>query len=127
MRLGGRMPELPTGPVTFLFSDIEDSTPLVQHLGEAHYAQVQRDHQALLRAVWAAHDGVEVDTQGDSFFVAFPHATDALAAAAAAQRALAEHAWPAGARVRVRMGLHSGQGVLASPGQYIGLDVIRAS
>jgi ABC-type transport system substrate-binding protein len=98
----------------------------VQQLGE-RYAQVQRDHQALLRAVWAAHAGVEVDTQGDSFFVAFARATDALAAASDAQRALAAHVWPAGARVRVRMGLHTGSAVLASPRQYIGLDVIRAA
>jgi class 3 adenylate cyclase len=119
-------PTLPTGTVTFLFTDIKDSTPLVHQLGE-RYAQVQRDHQALLRAVWAAHDGVEVDTQGDSFFVAFPRATDALAAASDAQRALAAHVWPASVQVRVRMGMHTGSGVLASPRQYIGIDVIRAA
>jgi hypothetical protein len=88
---------------------------------------VQRDHQAILRGVWAAHAGAEVDTQGDSFFVAFARATDALAAATAAQRALAAHSWPLGVRVRVRMGMHTGTAVLASPSQYVGLDVIRAA
>jgi class 3 adenylate cyclase len=119
------MPELPTGTVTFLFSDIEGSTRLLQRLG-ARYADMLAEHQRLLQAAWADHDGVEVVTQGDSFFVVFPRATDALAAAAQAQRALAAHAWPAGGPVRVRMGLHTGVGMLAN-GHYVGLDVHRAA
>jgi ABC-type transport system substrate-binding protein/class 3 adenylate cyclase len=119
------MPDLPTGTVTFLFSDIEGSTQLLQRLGDA-YPEVLADHQRLLRAAWAEHAGVEIDTQGDSFFVVFARATDALAAAAQAQRALAGHAWPAGGQVRVRMGLHTGVGTL-SHGHYVGLDVHRAA
>jgi class 3 adenylate cyclase len=118
---------LPTGTVTFLFSDIEGSTKLLQRLGD-RYAEVLADHQRLLRQAWAGHAGVEVDTQGDSFFVGFARATDALAAAAEAQRALAEHAWPAGEQVRVRMGLHTGVGALShDQSHYVGLDVHRAA
>jgi ABC-type transport system substrate-binding protein/class 3 adenylate cyclase len=118
---------LPTGTVTFLFSDIEGSTKLLQRLGD-RYAGVLADHQRLLRHAWAVHDGVEVDTQGDSFFVAFALATDALAAAAEAQRALAEHTWPAGEQVRVRMGLHTGVGTLSHDhNHYVGLDVHRTA
>ena len=100
-------PDLPTGTVTFLFTDIEGSTRLLQRLGPA-YAQALGEHQALLRAAFAAHGGVEVDTQGDAFFVAFATAPEAVAAAAEATRALAAHAWPEGATLRVRMGLHTG-------------------
>jgi class 3 adenylate cyclase/ABC-type transport system substrate-binding protein len=118
---------MPTGTVTFLFTDIEGSTKLLQRLGE-RYAEALADHQRLLRQAWADHAGVEVDTQGDSFFVAFARATDALAAAAEAQRALVEHTWPAGERVRVRMGLHTGEGTLAHDhSHYVGLDVHRAA
>src|SRR6516165_8695769 len=99
------MASLPTGTVTFLFTDIEGSTKLLQRLGE-HYAQTLWESQRLLRQAWAEHGGVEVDTQGDSFFVAFSSAVDAVVAAAAATRALAAHPWPEGTVVRVRMGLH---------------------
>src|SRR5260221_8257014 len=119
------MPELPTGTVTFLFSDIEGSTRLLQRLG-ARYADMLADHQRLLRAAWSEHAGIEIDTQGDSFFVVFARATDALAAAAQGQRALAAHQWPAGGQVRVRMGVHTGVGTLAN-GHYVGLDVHRAA
>jgi class 3 adenylate cyclase len=120
------MDELPTGALTFLHTDIEGSTPLIERLGD-RYADVQRTHQEMLRAAWADHGGVEVDTQGDSFFVVFARATDALAAAVQAQRALAAHAWPAGVRVQVRMGLHTGSATLSSARQYVGVDVVRAA
>jgi class 3 adenylate cyclase len=119
------MPALPTGTVTFLFSDIEGSTRLLRRLG-SDYAQALGEHQALLRAACATHDGVEVDTQGDAFFVAFPTAPQAVAAAAAATRALAAHAWPASTSLRVRMGLHTGAPQLVGD-HYVGLDVHRAA
>jgi ABC-type transport system substrate-binding protein/class 3 adenylate cyclase len=120
-------PHLPTGTVTFLFSDIEGSTKLLQRLGE-RYGEVLADHQQLLRQAWADHHGREIDTQGDSFFVVFARATDALAAAAQAQRALTQHTWPAGEHVRVRMGLHTGTGTLSHDhSHYVGLDVHRAA
>src|SRR5215210_2294656 len=119
------MPALPSGTVTLLFTDIEGSTRLLRRLGDA-YAGVLRDHHRLLRLAFGAWDGVEVDHQGDSFFVAFDSAGDAVAAAADAQRALAHHPWPEGTAVRVRMGLHTGEPSLSSEG-YIGLDVHRAA
>jgi predicted ATPase/class 3 adenylate cyclase len=119
------MPDLPTGTVTFLFSDIEGSTRLVQQLG-ARYAKVLAEHRALLRAAFAAHNGHEIGTEGDSFFVVFARAREAVAAALAAQRSLAAHPWPEGAPVRVRMGLHSGEGN-PQDGGYVGLDVHRAA
>jgi predicted ATPase/class 3 adenylate cyclase len=119
------MPQLPTGTVTFLFTDIEGSTQLLQRLGDA-YARVLGEHQALLRVAFMEHGGVEVDTQGDAFFVAFPTAPAAVAAASHATRALAEHAWPEGGVVRVRMGLHTGAPQLVGD-HYVGLDVHRAA
>jgi class 3 adenylate cyclase len=100
-------PAPPGGTVTLLYTDIEGSTRLLQRLGPA-YAQVLGEHQTLLRAAFAARGGVEVDTQGDAFFVAFATAPEAVMAAAEATRALAAHAWPEGATLRVRMGLHTG-------------------
>ncbi|HEX9035980.1 MAG TPA: ABC transporter substrate-binding protein [Ktedonobacterales bacterium] len=117
--------ELPSGTVTFLFSDIEGSTKLLQRLGE-RYAEALGDHQRLLRQAWADHHGVEIDTAGDGFFVVFARATDALAAAAQSQRALSEHVWPTGAHLRVRMGLHTGVGRPVN-GRYVGIDVHRAA
>ena len=102
------MVELPRGTVTFLFTDIEGSTRLVKELG-SDYGDVLGEHQRILRAAFAAHGGREVDTQGDSFFVAFGRAKDAVAAAVDAQRDLAAQAWPEGGAVRVRMGLHTGE------------------
>ncbi len=119
------MAQLPTGTVTFLFTDIEGSTRLLQRLGE-DYARALGDHQTLLRAAFAAHDGAEVDTQGDAFFVAFATAPAAVAAAAEATRALATHAWPEGAPLRVRIGLHTGAPQLVGD-HYVGLDVHRAA
>src|SRR5215472_2867446 len=100
---------LPTGTVTFLFTDIEGSTTLIQRLGDRRYAEVLGEHQRLLRDAFAKGNGQEIDTQGDAFLVAFSRARDALATAVAAQRALAKHAWPDGAALRVRMGLHTGE------------------
>jgi predicted ATPase/class 3 adenylate cyclase/Tfp pilus assembly protein PilF len=119
------MPELPTGTVTLLFSDIEGSTSLLQHLGN-RYADVLADHRQLLRAAFQAAGGYEVDTAGDGFFVAFHRATDAATAAVAAQRAMTTQSWPEGAQVRVRMGLHTGEPILAGGG-YVGLDIHRAA
>jgi len=115
----------PTGAVTFLFTDIEGSTRLVKQLRE-RYGEVLREHQQLLRDAFAAHGGYEVDTQGDSFFVAFSSARDALLAAVEGQLALASHPWPEGVEIKVRMGLHTGQAV-ASEGRYTGLAVHRAA
>src|SRR6476661_1868041 len=84
------MPELPTGTVTLLFTDIEHSTQLLQRLG-VRYGDVLTEYRALLRSIFQAHDGREVDTQGDSFFVAFPRAVDAVIAAVEIQRALVAH------------------------------------
>jgi class 3 adenylate cyclase len=119
------MPTPPSGTVTFLFSDIETSTRLLQHLGD-RYAEVLAAYRRLLREAFQAWDGYEIDTAGDGFFVAFQRATHAVAAAVAAQRAVAGHVWPAGAPVRVRIGLHTGEPTRAAGG-YVGLDVHRAA
>ncbi|CCH88147.1 putative Adenylate cyclase [Modestobacter italicus] len=124
----GQQPEdgaLPTGTVTFLFTDIAGSTRLLRE-DRREYAAALADHRTVVRAAVAAHGGREVDTQGDSFMVAFPAATEAVAAAAEAQLSLAAHPWPESARVRVRMGLHSGEATLAGGG-YVGLAVHRAA
>lgn len=117
------MTELPAGTVTFLFTDIEGSTKLVQALGE-RFRSVLEDHNRLLRD--ALSNGVEVRMEGDAFFVAFTSAAEAVEAAIAGQRALAAHPWPPDARVSVRMGLHTGTG---TPGgaDYVGVDVHRAA
>ena len=100
---------LPSGTVTFMFTDIEGSTRLLREAGEAYDAILDL-HNALLREVWKRHRGCEVHTEGDSFFVAFANAADAVAAAVDAQRALADAAWPGDRPVLVRMGLHCGYG-----------------
>src|SRR5438045_1458373 len=102
------MTELPTGTVTFLFTDIERSTQLVQQLGE-RYVEVLGEHDHILRKAVAELGGREIANQGDSFFFAFERAGPALGAAVLAQRALSEHPWPGEATVRVRMGLHTGE------------------
>ena len=101
------MRELPTGTVTFLFTDIEGSTRLLHELGDG-YADALAEHRRLLREAFSAHGGAEVDTQGDAFFYAFARGKDAVAAAAKAQEALAE------GPVRVRIGLHTGEPIGAS-------------
>ena len=113
------MRELPSGTVTFLFTDIEGSTKLLHELGDA-YAEALAEHRRGLRAAFAAHGGVEVDTQGDAFFVAFARARDALAAAREGQQALAD------GPIRVRMGLHTGEPIVTEEG-YVGIDVHRAA
>jgi class 3 adenylate cyclase len=99
---------LPEGSVTFLFTDIERSTELLNRLSEG-YKTLLADQRSILRDVFSRWNGEEVDTQGDSFFVAFPQAAEALNACVEAQRLISQHAWPEGVEVRVRMGLHSGQ------------------
>jgi predicted ATPase len=111
--------DLPRGTVTFLFTDIEGSTKLLRDLGD-RYADVLADHRRALREAFTRHGGVEVDLQGDAFFVAFERASDAVAAAAEAQSAIR------GGAVRARMGLHSGEPMVTEEG-YVGIDVHRAS
>jgi predicted ATPase/class 3 adenylate cyclase len=119
------MVDLPSGTVTFLFTDIEGSTRLLQHLGEK-YATLLADQQQLLRQVFETNNGSVVDTQGDSFFVVFPRALDAINAVVQSQRQLAAHAWPDGVSVRVRMGLHTGEPQI-SLSRYVGIDVHRSA
>lgn len=119
------MTELPTGTVTFLFTDIEGSTRLAQELGDGWPPLLER-HRHIARAGWAEQNGVEIGTEGDSFFVVFGSAPQAVASAVAVQRGLTAEAWPASAAIRVRMGLHSGEGLI-SGGSYVGLDVHRAA
>jgi class 3 adenylate cyclase len=123
--LYGTAVAFPGGTVTFLFTDIEGSTSLLQRLGD-DYTQVVADHRRLLRDVFQKADGREVDTQGDAFFYSFTRARDAVRAAVDGQRALAEHSWPQGAEVRVRIGLHTGEPTVGDEG-YVGLDVVRAA
>jgi predicted ATPase/class 3 adenylate cyclase len=113
------MAELPTGTVTFLFTDIEGSTKLLHELGDG-YADALDAHRVVLRKAFADRGGAEVDTQGDAFFVAFTRASDAVAAAANAQRELA------GGPIRVRMGIHTGEPLRTGEG-YVGMDVHRAA
>ena len=120
------MAALPTGTVTFLFTDIEGSTTLLQRLGDRRYAEVLEEHRCLLRAAFAEGNGQEIATHGDAFLVAFSRARDAVGTGVAAQLALAKHAWPDDTSLRVRMGLHTGEPVSGS-GDYVGLDVHRAA
>jgi class 3 adenylate cyclase len=112
--------DLPTGTVTFLFTDIEGSTGLLHEHGAEAYAEALAEHRRVIRESSAAHDGVEVDTQGDAFFFAFPTASGALAAASALTEALADGS------IQVRVGLHTGTPLLSEEG-YVGDDVHRAA
>jgi class 3 adenylate cyclase/tetratricopeptide (TPR) repeat protein len=116
---------LPGGTVTFLFTDIEESTELLKQL-EDRYAALLATHRRIIRSTFRGHEGKEVDTQGDAFFYSFPRATDAVAGAVEAQRGLARHAWPEDVEVRVRMGLHTGEPLVGDEG-YVGMDVHRAA
>src|SRR5215207_1105815 len=111
--------DLPRGTVTFLFTDVESSTKLLQEHGD-RYADLLADHRQRLRETFAAHEGVEVDTQGDAFFVAFVRASDALAAAHDAQAALQS------TRIRVRIGIHTGEPLVTGEG-YVGMDVHKGA
>jgi DNA-binding NarL/FixJ family response regulator/class 3 adenylate cyclase len=119
------MPELPTGTVTFLFSDVEGSTELLRTL-RGGYADVMADHERLLRSAFEDAGGHEINTQGDSFFVAFRKPKDAVGAALEAQRAIGSHEWPEGAEMRVRIGIHTGEATVAGD-RYVGLGVHRAA
>jgi class 3 adenylate cyclase len=120
------MSQLPGGTVTFVFTDIEGSTRLLQELGDEEYGRVSGDHRRLVREAFGACGGTEIDTQGDAFFFSFPRARDAVAAAVDAQRALRDHEWPGGRELLVRMGVHTGEPHLGEEG-YLGLDVVRAA
>jgi class 3 adenylate cyclase len=117
--------QLPRGPVTFLYADVEGSTLLLDRLGE-RYADVLAEERRLLRTIVRENGGFEIDSRADEFFAAFPEAADPVGAALKIQRRLRDHAWPDGAAVRVRIGLHSGQPQMTDEG-YVGLDVHRAS
>ncbi|MEX1170802.1 MAG: adenylate/guanylate cyclase domain-containing protein, partial [Chloroflexota bacterium] len=115
-----------SGTVTFLFTDIEGSTRLEQQIGTARYAALRERHREILRATFLVHGGAEQSTEGDSFFVVFGSAREAVAAAIEAQRALAAEPWPEDAPIRVRMGLHTGEAGVAG-GSLVGLDINRAA
>src|SRR5580765_1014397 len=119
------MADLPSGAVTFLFTDIEGSTRLVRQL-RSRYAEVLGEHQRLIRLAFSQHGGHELDTQGDAFFYAFGSAHEAVVAAVDAQRALSGHPWPEQTEVKVRIGIHTGQAAPVN-GRYTGLAVHRAA
>ena len=117
--------ELPTGTVTFLFTDVEGSTRLLKQLG-AEYGRVLARHHELVRDAIREHGGHEVDTQGEAFFVAFPRAKDAVASAIEMQRDHGNEPWPEGVEVRVRIGIHTAEPELTDSG-YFGMSLHRAA
>ena len=121
-----QVPDLGDATLTFLFSDIEGSTRLEQTIGTRPYGELRERHRALLRAAFAAAGGEEQGTEGDSFFVVFRSARGAVAAAIAAQRALAAEPWPEETPIRVRMGVHSGE-ARTHGGSLVGIDINRAA
>jgi predicted ATPase/class 3 adenylate cyclase len=116
---------LPAGTVTLVFTDIEKSTRILQTLGEG-YEAVLMEHQELVRSSLARHNGYEIGTAGDSFFIAFARAHDAVAFAVDVQKAILGHHWPERTQLRIRIGMHTGTPALVH-GQYVGLDVHRAA
>jgi class 3 adenylate cyclase len=120
------MPDLPSGTVTFVFSDLEGSTRLLKQLGDDGFAELLAIHRRLVRETFGRHGGNEIDTQGDAFFYSFSRARAAVAAAVEVQRAHVEQEWPGGVKVNVRLGLHTGEPVVGDEG-YTGLDVVRAA
>jgi class 3 adenylate cyclase len=116
---------LPSGTVTFLFTDIEGSTSLLRELGDGYTKLLARE-RSILRETLGSAGGQEIDTQGDAFFFSFARAREAVAGAVAAQRALAAEEWPGDVAVKVRMGLHTGEPSVGEEG-YVGLDVVRAA
>ncbi len=112
--------DLPVGTVTFLFTDVEGSTRLLHEVGESAYADALAEHRRILREAIGAHDGIEVDTEGDAIFAAFATAVGAVSAAKDAQVALEP------GPIRVRMGLHTGTPLRTEEG-YVGVDVHRAA
>jgi predicted ATPase/class 3 adenylate cyclase len=121
------MSELPTGTITFLFTDIQGSTRLLEGLGDDRYASYLEQHDGIVRTAANSAGGVVVHTIGDGFFIAFTDARSAVEAATAAQRALYAATWPDGAEFTVRMGLHTGRGIVGAGNDYVGLDVHRAA
>jgi predicted ATPase/class 3 adenylate cyclase len=119
-------PALPSGTATFLFTDIQGSTTMVQALGTARWGELLETHNRILREQFARFGGAEVNTEGDAFFIAFAQAGQAVAACAEGQRALQDHPWPADGRIRVRMGLHTGEAALVG-NDYVGLEIHRAA
>jgi class 3 adenylate cyclase len=119
------MAQLPAGTVTFVFTDLEGSTALVKQLGD-DFGEVLSQHRRIVRHVFGAAGGTEIDTQGDAFFYAFPRAREAVGAAVEVQRRHANAEWPSGVDVRVRIGLHTGEPAVGEEG-YHGLDVVRAA
>ena len=117
---------LPSGTVTFVFSDVAGSTALLKQLGDTEYGRLLAVHRRLVREIFAAHEGQEIDTQGDAFFYSFVRARQAVAAAVEVTRAHAKASWPGGVEVRIRLGLHTGEPAVGDEG-YTGLDVVRAS
>jgi DNA-binding NarL/FixJ family response regulator/class 3 adenylate cyclase len=121
------VPDLPSGEVTFCFTDIEGSSALSARLGEAIFGAVIERHREILRDAWRPYGGVEVSTEGDGCFVVFADVDDALAACLRAQKRLAAEVWPTDAAVRVRMGVHTGQAMPTDAGDYIALAVNQAA
>ncbi|MEX1093731.1 MAG: adenylate/guanylate cyclase domain-containing protein [Acidimicrobiia bacterium] len=117
---------MPTGTVTFMFTDIEDSTLVLRNVGDSGYSQILERHYEIIRDVLARCNGLEVATEGDSVFAVFEDPAEAVAAGIDIQLALASETWSHGGRIRVRIGIHTGNGVLGAA-NYVGVDVHRAA
>ena len=118
--------DLPTGTVTFFFTDIEGSTGLLHALGHESYGRLQDEHSVIMRGAIDQGSGVEIRTEGDAFFAVFGSPAGAVLAATEAQKGLAAYAWPDGSEIRVRIGMHTGEGSLGGD-DYLGIDVNRAA